>query len=266
MFFAEKLITPSTIITILQIYCCIMAKIEDEKTKNNWIPEAFRKSAQTIAKDAVKQFVKSNQVIGLGSGPMAAAIIREIGKLSPDIKETLKFIASSTQIKQEALSGNLTIVDQNLIPEINVVFDGADQVDSHFNMIKGGGGALLKEKVLHSAAKTIVITAESFKFVSSFNRSVPIEVHPFALYILQHKLQSEQGAKPQLRMLNEGYPYITENSNFVLDTNFPLIPDVRNKEIELKNIPGVIEVGLFTKHANLYYKANDDGSFDAVKL
>ena len=236
-----------------------MAKIQNEKT--NWIPEAYQKSAQTIAKDAVKQFVKNNQVIGLGSGPMAAAIVKEIGKISSDIKKTLQCIASSTQIKQEALSGNLTMVDQNLIPEIDVVFDGADQVDSQFNMVKGGGGALLKEKVLHSAAKTIVITA-----VQSFNRSVPIEVHPFALYTLQNKLESEQGAKPELRMLNEGYPYITENGNFVLDTTFQSIPDIRNKEIELKNTPGVIEVGLFTKHASVYYKAKDNGSFETIRL
>src|ERR687888_450553 len=241
-----------------------MVKIQNEKT--NWIPEAFQKSAQTIAKDAVKQFVKNNQVIGLGSGPMAAAIVKEIGKISSDIKKTLQCITSSTQIKQEALSGNLTIVDQNLIPEIDVVFDGADQVDSQFNMIKGGGGALLKEKVLHSAAKTIVITAESFKFVESFNRSVPVEVHPFALYILQDKLESEHAGKPELRMLNEGYPYVTENGNFILDTTFSTISDVRKKETELKNIPGVIEVGLFTKHANLYYKAKEDSSFEPVKL
>ena len=243
-----------------------MTKIQNEKTKSNWIPEAFQKSAQAIAEDAVKQFVKNNQVIGLGSGPMAAAIVKEIGKISSDVKETLQCIASSTQIKQEALSGNLTIVDQNLIPEIDVVFDGADQLDSQFNMIKGGGGALLKEKILHYAAKTIVITAESFKFVESFNRSVPIEVHPFALYLSQEKLESEQGAKPELRMLNEGYPYITENGNFVLDSIFPSIPDVRKKENELKNIPGVIEVGLFTKHATLYYKAKEDSSFEPVKL
>lgn len=242
-----------------------MGKIQSEKT--NWIPEPFQRSAQTIAKDAVKQFVKNNQVIGLGSGPMAAAIVKEIGKISSDIKKTLQCIASSTQIKQEALSGNLTIVDENVIPEIDLVFDGADQVDSQFNMIKGGGGALLKEKVLHSAAKTIVITAESFKFVKSFSRSVPIEVHPFALYALQNKLESEQvAAKPELRILNEGYPYITENGNFVLDTILQSIPDVRTREIELKNMPGVIEVGLFTKHANVYYKAKDDNSFDAIKL
>jgi ribose 5-phosphate isomerase A len=244
-----------------------MGKIQNEKIKNghNWIPQSFQKSAEAIAQDAVKKYVKPGQVIGLGSGPMAAAIIKEIGKLSDDVKETLQCVASSTQIKEEALNGNLSIVDPNQIPRIHVVFDGADQVDSHFNMIKGGGGALLREKVLHSAARTIVITAESFKFVSSFDRSVPIEVHPFALYSLRDKLQSLHGAKPELRMLNEGYPYVTENSNFVLDTIFQSIPDVRNKEIELKNMPGVVEVGLFTKHASVYYKANDNGSFETIR-
>jgi ribose 5-phosphate isomerase A len=132
-------------------------------------------------------------------------------------------------------------------------------------MIKGGGGALLREKILHSATKTIVITAESFKFVHSFDRSVPIEVHPFALYALQDKIRSQQGVKPELRMLNEGYPYVTENGNFVLDTPLQSISDVRNKEAELKNTPGVIEVGLFTKHANVYYKAKDDGSFETIR-
>jgi ribose 5-phosphate isomerase A len=111
------------------------------------------------------------------------------------------------------------------------------------------------------AAKTIVITAESFKYLESFTRSVPIEVHPFALYFVKEKLQSEYSSYPELRMLTEGYPYITENGNFILETVFKTIPDVRRQEIEIKNIPGVIEVGLFTKHGNVYYKANDDGTF-----
>ncbi|HJT48771.1 MAG TPA: ribose 5-phosphate isomerase A [Nitrososphaeraceae archaeon] len=244
-----------------------MAEIQNERVKNshNWIPQSFQKSAEAIAQDAIKQSVNNNQVIGLGSGPMAAAIIREIGKLSEDVKKTLQCVASSTQIKDEALNGNLNIVDPNRIPEIDVVFDGADQVDSDLNMIKGGGGALLREKVLHSAARTIVITAESFKFVRSFDRSVPIEVHPFALYVLLDKLRSQLGVKPELRMLNEGYPYVTENGNFILDTTFQSIPDVKCKEIELKNIPGVVEVGLFTKHASVYYKANDNGSYETIR-
>jgi len=158
------------------------------------------------------------------------------------------------------------MVDDSLIPEIDIVFDGADQVDSQLNMIKGGGGALLKEKVLHSGSKALVITAESFKYVESFDRSVPIEVHPFALYMAQTTLESEHEGKPELRMLNEGYPYVTENGNFILDTVFSPIGDVEKKETELKKIPGVIEVGLFTKRANLYYKAKDDGSYKPIEF
>ena len=231
--------------------------------KKNWIPIPFQEAARSLAADAINHVIKDNQVIGLGSGPMAAAIVREMAKL-PN-RDTLHCIASSTQIKQEAEDGGLKIVDENRIPEIDIVFDGADQIDSEFNMIKGGGGALLKEKILHYAAKRIIITAESFKYVGTFNRSVPIEVHPFARHIVQSKLKS-LGGQPTLRMLDEGYPYVTENGNFVLDTTFSSIPNVQKKEIELKSIPGILEVGLFTKRAYIYYKANKEGSYNTIKL
>jgi ribose 5-phosphate isomerase A len=236
-------------------------QIKMKVERKNWIPKSFQNAAREIAQHAVRNFVKGHQVIGLGSGPMAESVICEMGRLPHDIKKTLSCIPSSTQIKHAALQGDLVLVEDNYIPKIDLVFDGADQIDSKFNMIKGGGGALLKEKILHLAARTIVITAESSKYLQSFTRSVPIEAHPFALYFVKEKLQSEHGGYPELRMLTEGYPYVTENGNFILETVFKTIPDVRNKEIELKNIPGVIEVGLFTKHGNVYYKANDDGTF-----
>ena len=135
-------------------------------------------------------------------------------------------------------------------------------------MIKGGGGALLKEKIVQSAAKKVVIAAESKKFVETFSWPVPIEVSPFAIYIVSRNLKQKAGGRPRLRMLNEGYPYITENGNFILDTGFDFstINDIRKKEIELKNIPGVIEIGLFTRHADVYYRANTDGSFETIEL
>ena len=102
--------------------------------------------------------------------------------------------------------------------------------------------------------------------MKSFTRSVPIEVHPFALYFVKEKLQSEHSSYPELRILTEDYPYITENNNFILNTVFKSISDVRDKEIELKNIPGMLEVGLFTKHGNSYYNANDYSSFNDIKL
>jgi ribose 5-phosphate isomerase A len=230
--------------------------------ETNWIPSSFQDAAKNLAKQAIEYFVRPNQVIGLGSGPMAAAIVREMANF--DAKETLECIPTSFQIKLEAQCSALKLVDGNRIPEIDVVFDGADEVDAKFNMIKGGGGALLREKIVHSAAKQIVIAAESSKFVSTFSWPVPVEIHPFAIHIVRKKLE-DIGGRPKMRMLKEGYPYVTENGNFILDTLFDFPSDIRRQEVQLKNIPGVAEVGLFTKHANAYYKAKEDGSLENIE-
>lgn len=230
--------------------------------ETNWIPRSFQQAARNLAKEVVERFVKPNQIIGLGSGPMAAAIVREMGNF--DSKETLECIPTSFQIKLEAQCSGLKLVDEDKVPEIDVVFDGADQVDAKFNMIKGGGGALLREKIVHSSAKHIVIAAESSKFLPTFSWPVPIEIHSFAIHIVRKKLEDMDGT-PKMRMLKEGYPYVTENGNFILDTLFDFSSDIRQQEVELKNIAGVVEVGLFTKHANAYYKAKEDGTFETIE-
>jgi ribose 5-phosphate isomerase A len=167
------------------------------------------------------------------------------------------------QIKIEAEKSSLRIADESRIPDIDIVFDGADQIDGKFNMIKGGGGALLREKILISSAKKVVIVADAGKFVQSFNRSVPIEVHNMARSIVSKKL-AELGGQPALRTLDKGYPFVTENGNIILDTTFASIPDPKKKEMELKNIAGVLEVGLFTRRADVYYKSKSDGTFEAI--
>ncbi len=216
---------------------------------------------QKLAKDAVKQ-LKGAKVVGLGSGSTVAHIVREMAKL-PN-KGSIEFIPTSLQIKLEAEKSALHMSDESRVPDIDIVFDGADQIDAKFNMIKGGGGALLREKILISAAKRVVIAADSSKFVQSFNRSVPIEVHPIARIAVLKKL-TEMGARPALRTLDRGYPFITENGNIIIDTTFSSIPDPKKKEIELKCIAGVIEVGLFTtRRADIYYKAKSDGTFETI--
>lgn len=215
-----------------------------------------------LAKDAVEKFVKPGQVIGLGSGSTAAVIVREMAGLS--FKDSLLCIPTSLQIKAEAEKSGLRFGDEGRIPDIDVVFDGADQIDAQYNMIKGGGGALLREKILITSAKTVVIAADSAKFVKSFSRSVPVEVHPLARVSVAKKLAS-MGGKSALRTLDKGYPFITENGNVILDTTFASIPDVPGMEKELKIIAGVMEAGLFTRRADAYYVAKADGSFDIVK-
>ncbi|MFL6484777.1 MAG: ribose 5-phosphate isomerase A [Nitrososphaera sp.] len=228
----------------------------------NWIPRSFQLAATNLAKDAIERFVKPHQIIGLGSGPMAAAIVREMANF--DGKETLECIPTSFQIKLEAQCSGLKLIGEDRMIQTDVVFDGADEIDASFNMIKGGGGALLREKVVHSAANQIIIAAESNKFLQTFSWPVPIEIHPFAIEIVRKKLE-DLGGKPKMRMLKEGYPYITENGNFIIDGVFELSSDIRRQEFDLKNIPGVIEVGLFTKHATAYYKAKEDGSFEIIE-
>jgi ribose 5-phosphate isomerase A len=233
-----------------------------KKIDYNWIPESFQLSADTLATDAISKHVKEDTVIGLGSGPMAAAIVRALGRFPK--KDSLRCIVTSQQIKFEAIRSGLEVIDDNRMNEIDIVFDGADEVNSDFDMIKGGGGALLREKVVHSAAKTIIIAAESSKFVQKFTWPVPIEVHPFALSIVYNKL-IDKGGKPEIRMLKEGYPYITENGNVILDTHFDLSNvDIAKKEIDLRSIPGVQEVGLFSRKADIYYKAKSDGTFEVL--
>ncbi|MFL6489271.1 MAG: ribose 5-phosphate isomerase A [Nitrososphaera sp.] len=228
----------------------------------NWIPRSFQLAATNLAKDAIERFVKPHQIIGLGSGPMAAAIVREMANF--DGKKTIECIPTSFQIKLEAQCSGLRLIGEDRMIQTDVVFDGADEIDASFNMIKGGGGALLREKVVHSAANQIIIAAESNKFLQTFSWPVPIEVHPFAIEIVRKKLE-DLGGKPKMRMLKEGYPYITENGNFIIDSVFELSSDIRRQEFDLKNIPGVIEVGLFTKHATAYYKAKEDGSFEIIE-
>jgi ribose 5-phosphate isomerase A len=188
-------------------------------------------------------------------------LVRELANLP--YKRSVEFVTTSIQIKIEAEKVGLKIADESNFVDIDVVFDGADQIDSDFNMIKGGGGALLREKVLISAANKVVILADDTKFVKRLTQPVPIEIHKFARSFLLKRLR-EIGGSPKLRTMDKGYPYVTENGNIVLDTSFDSIGNIRNKEIELKNIPGVLEVGLFTR-ANIYYKAKNDGSFEIIQ-
>lgn len=228
------------------------------QTVNN--PLSYEPSILKLAREAVK-VVKDVKVVGLGSGSTVGFIVRELAKLP--YKGSIEFVPTSLQIKLEAEKSSLRIADENIIPDMDIVFDGADQIDSKYHMIKGGGGALLREKILISAAKKVVIVADASKFVKSFSRSVPIEVHPMARSFVLKRLEEMKG-KPNLRILDKGYPYVTENGNLILDVLFPSITDAKRMELELKNIAGVLEVGIFTRRADIYYKAKTDGSFETI--
>ena len=231
-----------------------------------------------------KNIKKEDIIVGLGSGSTVAELVKKIGTL-PN-KENFIFIPTSIQIKMIAENAGLKFTDETKIYNLDLVIDGADQIDHNLNMIKGGGGALFKEKIIMYSASERIILADSKKFVPEFNIPIPVEVHPFARSTVTKRLESmgiigkttttssqinirqdeshgnNLSAKPIIRTIQKGYPFITENGNIILDTKFLGILDIEKAEQEIKNIPGVIEVGLFARKNNTqYYSVDSEGNF-----
>ena len=216
---------------------------------------------EALSSDALR-LVKDNYVLGLGSGRAATTIVRSLGPYLKKNKIKIKAIPTSLQIKIEAEKVGIPIIEADQIENIDLVFDGADQIDENKNMIKGGGGALLREKILIASAKKVVIIADESKFVKKLNRSIPVEVHSFARNTVTKQIK-KFGGKPTLRVIERGYPFVTENGNIILDCNFGNILKPKELATKLIEIPGVIEVGLFTK-PNIIYKAKKNGKFDVL--
>jgi ribose 5-phosphate isomerase A len=231
--------------------------------------DSFKKEKlQELFQHVKKHFLHDEiQVIGLGSGKALAALVRLMSNLSD--KQSRRFIASSLQIRLEAEQSDLNIIDENQVMNIQVLFDGADQIDSEYHMIKGGGGALFKEKILFEAAQKVVIVAESAKYVNKLDRAVPIEVHPFARALFVRKLIDLEAkvVDCKLRKLDNGFPFFTENGNIIFDVSFESITSIKRMNTEIKSIPGVVEVGLFARPNNVsYYKIHPDASFEVIRF
>jgi ribose 5-phosphate isomerase A len=234
----------------------------DDSQKSQLLLE---KSFEKIAQDVISNHLGNDSLlVGLGSG---RAVSKILGNLSDAVVSKCEFICTSLQIKIDAEKKGLKILDETKIPYIDLVIDGADQIDSKFHLLKGGGGALLREKILYYSSEKTIIVADSSKFVTVFSKSVPIEILPFGRNAVISFLK-QLGTEPKLRVLDKGYPYITENGNLILDTMINCHEDIDtiNLEKEIGSIPGVMETGLFTMPPTICYKALDDGSFQSLKI
>ena len=222
----------------------------------------FDDAIKALSSDALKN-VRDGYVLGLGSGRAATALVKSLSKYIKIKKISVQCVPTSMQIKLIAEKCGLQLIDADQIDKIDIVFDGADQIDKNKFLIKGGGGALLKENILISEAKKVIIMADSSKFVKDFNRTVPVEVHPTARQIVWKKIE-KLGGKPELRSLDRGYPFVTENSNIILDCDFGSIKNPKTLQQKILNISGVIEVGIFTRKPDIIYKAKSNGKFEIL--
>jgi len=215
-----------------------------------------------LSSDALR-FVKDGHIIGLGSGRAATALVKSLAKLIRLKNYNVIGVPTSLQIKLIAEKEGITLVEADQVDHIDVVFDGADQINSQKHVIKGGGGALLRENILFSLAKKIVVLADKTKFVKDFTIKVPVEVYPLARNSVTNSI-NKLGGSADLRTLDRGYPFFTENGNIVLDCDFGTIKNPKMLTQKIKQTAGVLESGIFLRKPDVIYKAKENGKFEII--
>lgn len=209
------------------------------------------------AGERATEFIEEGMVIGLGSGSTVYWALKKLGEM---IEQGLnvKGIPSSLRTKEWAEEFNIPLTDFSEVQHINIAIDGADEIDPDFNMIKGGGGALLREKIIDAHADKLIIIADESKMVEGLGEfPLPIEVLPFGWQLAAGKI-TELGAKLVLRK-RDGSVFISDNGNYILDCAFKTIPDPAHLHKVLKQLPGVVETGLFIGMANVVIISGTDG-------
>jgi ribose 5-phosphate isomerase A len=183
-------------------------------------------------------------IVGLGTGSTVEFSVKKLGEL---VKNGLKIkgIPTSLKTKRLATELNIPLIELEENTEIDVTIDGADEVDGNLNLIKGGGGALTREKILAYHSKKVIIVVDETKIVKGLGCDcfLPVEVTKFGWPATKKALESMGCTAERRTIMNE--PFITDNQNYIIDCDFGKIDDPEAMEKEINNIPGVLENGLF---------------------
>lgn len=217
----------------------------------------WRINAKRMAAEKAAEYVQDGMTIGLGTGSTAVWMIRRLGER---VAEGLRIRGIPTSKATAELAGSLGIplVSFDQLTELDLTIDGADEISPDLDLIKGGGGALLREKLVAAASRQLIIIADESKRVSALGAfGVPVEVVPFAWELTARRI-AELGGRPELRR-STAAPFVTENSNYILDCDFGLIREAGQLERELKLLTGVVESGLFVGMADIVLLGSEQG-------
>ena len=211
---------------------------------------------QAVARAALS-FVENGQVVGLGSGSTSTYFIQF---LADRVKAGLKIRGVPTSVRTQQLAEKcgipLATLDQ--VEALDIDVDGADEFDPQLQLVKGGGGALLREKIIASASKKFVVLADSSKQVPILGKfPLPVEVIPFAETLLTQRI-SALGATVTLRKAMDGTAYKTDEGHHILDCHFGRIPDPAKLARTLSDMPGIVEHGLFINMASVVLLAKGE--------
>jgi len=209
----------------------------------SWIEDAKRNAVLKALEP-----VKSGWVIGLGSGSTVAYAVRELARLQRDRKMEFSVVPTSYQMEYLASSHGLRITSLNEVARVDYAIDGADQVrNGSLDLVKGGGGALLREKIVDSSARSFVVVVDQYKLVDYLGgkQLIPLEILPFAYSYVRSEV-AKIGGKAKLResTVKMG-PVISDNGNFLVDVDFGRVQSPSKLERRLKAVAGVLETGLF---------------------
>lgn len=223
--------------------------MSNDKSKNN-------------AGKAAAELVEDGMILGLGTGSTAAYFIAHlIKRCQKGLK--IQAVATSQKSWEQASAGGIPMIDINTITKLDLTVDGADEIDTQKRMIKGGGGALLREKIIANMSEEMVVIIDESKEVKNLGKcALPVEIIPFAHLTTIAQLK-KLGYKGTLRQTSKDQPFLTDNNNYIFDIN--LKHSCRNpekEELKIRNIPGVVTTGFFFNLAGRVIVGFNDGHIE----
>lgn len=222
-------------------------------------------NAKQLAAKKAASYVKNGMVVGLGTGSTAKHAILELGNLVAQ-GLSIRALASSIESESLARTNGIDIAPLSDVEKLDIYIDGADEVDNNLNLIKGGGGALLREKILAYNSREFIVIVDETKLVDQLGKfQLPVEVVPFGVHFTLQQLKM-LGCSAAVRQKNSAN-YLTDNGNLIIDCDFQQIKNIENTSLLIDAIPGVVEHGLFPyKMVSKVIVGYENGTVKELKL
>jgi len=219
--------------------------------------------AKKLTGEKAAEYIEDGMIIGLGTGSTAYYAIKKVGEL---VRNGLKVkaVPTSKETAELAAEEGIELIELADVESLDLTIDGADEVDSKFNLIKGGGGALLREKIVASATDKLIIVVDESKWVEYLGEfPLPVEITPFSWQYTKRMVE-KFSCSSEIRK-EDGEIYVTDNGNYILDCDFGKIEDPLKITVELNKLPGVVENGIFAEMAEIVVVGYNDGHVEVLE-